>query len=375
MITASRWTRSRWMWLRASVAALVSAAAVVLLAPAADHRDGPIFPMTGNGNLDLNDLYVFKPNAASTNTVLILTVNPFAGVFSPTTFNQTLAFDFKVDNNGDAVEDLTFRVTFSAPDAQGVQQVTLRGLPALRFPATGGILARGNTGQTLPVRGGGLFRAANHDDPFFFDATAFNRFLRTGNPGEFGPPNTARNFFGPNVNTLAIILEVPSALITRPGNPNIGVWIRCERNGVQIDRMGRPAINTALIPPIPRGMGITPGPERRNAFNAGHPQNDRRDFSADMIGVLRNFYGRTQADAQGLTNVLLPDILTFDTSSTAGFLNGRRLEDDVIDAEISILANITGASDRVGNDSTFLTTFPYLAAPNNPPAGLNNMFP
>ena len=38
--------------------------------------------------------------------------------------------------------------------------------------------------------------------------------------------------------------------------------------------------------------------------------------------------------------VLLPDVLTFDQSSTDGFLNGRQLADDVIDAELGLLLSI-----------------------------------
>ena len=65
-----------------------------------------------------------------------------------------------------------------------------------------------------------------------------------------------------------------------------------------------------------------------------------------------------------VTNVLLPDILTFNTSSSAGFLNGRRLADDVIDTELSVISNGAITTDCVANDSTFSNTFPYLGAAN-----------
>ena len=41
----------------------------------------------------------------------------------------------------------------------------------------------------------------------------------------------------------------------------------------------------------------------------------------------------------GIANVLLPDSLTVKLGDSAGFLNGRRLADDVIDAEFSLLTN------------------------------------
>src|SRR5262249_20625306 len=156
-----------------------------------------------------NDIYIFQSPANPSNTVLALTVSPFAGNTTPDTFDPTIAFEMKIDNNGDAIEDITFRFTFSAPDATGIQTVTVRGLPSTKFPANGGILARGNARTILPVAGGGMFLADNRDDPFFFDVVAFNNLLAGLPNGAVypRPVGTAANFFGPNVNTLALILE------------------------------------------------------------------------------------------------------------------------------------------------------------------------
>src|SRR5436309_10762641 len=89
------------------------AAATALIAPAADHRDGPIFVNTAaNGTADINDVYIFQAPGNANNTVLILDVQPFPGVLTPAFFDQSLVFDLKVDNTGDNVEDITFRVTF-----------------------------------------------------------------------------------------------------------------------------------------------------------------------------------------------------------------------------------------------------------------------
>jgi hypothetical protein len=391
-------TRPRLPWKLLALAGLLGLLAVGLglVGRAADHRDGPIFVNTAaNGRPDLNDIYVFNSPATPTNTVMAMTVSPFTGTLTPTVFDQRLFFDIKLDNNGDAIEDMTFRVTFSAPDDSGVQQVTLRGLPAAKFP-NNGILAKGKTGQNLPIAGGGTFRAANHDDPFFFDAQGFTLLAKDPshaifprprpqdpqNPG----PNDAKNFFA-NANTLAIIIEMPTtSLLSSPSNSKIGVWIRTELNGVQLDRMGRPAINTALIPPLPR-TDLSRG-DRRNAFNAGLPRNDIRDFRADMIAVLTspNFvYKRTTADATALANFLLPDILTFDTSkpfdpNNNAFPNGRQPRDPVIHTELAILLNGALTTDNVDDDNGSIITdgthgtvaaFPYLGPPNNPPGSPN----
>jgi hypothetical protein len=288
---------------------------------------------------------------------------------------------------------LTFRVTFGPPDpaANNQQDVELRALPAARFPGVGGVLVKGFTKANLAVRGVGgngtaQFRAAEQDDPFFFDAAGFNLLLnnpggtavsgvqagifpRGTSPNGFGPGSTpnfdAPSFFGPSVNTLSITLELPSAKLTRPGSNVIGLWGRTEVNGVQADRMGRPAINTALIPPVPRGTNFPPGQggqnrqDRRTAFNAGHPRDDRANFRSDMISVLTAFYpaGRpggnpNAAQAGVVADLLLADTLIFDTTNNAGFggqlvtvngttflAGGRKLSDDIISTELAVLTD------------------------------------
>lgn len=383
MAMAPRQTGLRWTSLALCGLLVLMAGFVAMLGQAADHRDGPIFINTqANGRRDINDVYVFKSPVTATNTVLAMTLSPFAGAVTPVTFDETAAYELKVDNDGDAVEDLTFRITFGPPDANGVQEVTLRGLPAVNFP-NDGILAKGSTNQNIAVAGGGMFQAGYTDDPFFFvSGSIFTQFLNgTLTNGQF--PNPGVNFFGPNVNTLTIVLEVPTAsLLSASGSPKFGIWGRIEVNGVQVDRTGRPAINTALIPPVPR-TDLSRG-DRRNAFNAGDPVNDVRDFFDDMVAVLTNPngpYRRTQADATTLAGILLPDILTYDSSMPDGFLNGRRLRDPVIDAELGILTNgrvtTMGVTDDNGTritDGTNGTTaaFPYFGAPNDPPQGIIN---
>ena len=116
------------------------------------------------------------------------------------------------------------------------------------------------------------------------------------------------------------------------------------------DQMGRPAINTVF------NHG-----DEKNQFNAGDPVNDRAAFGSRFTTELTALGA---ANPAGLASALLPDILTFDTASSAGFLNGRGLADDVIDAELSLITNGGLATDCVGNDSTFSNAFPYLGGPN-----------
>ncbi len=159
------------------------------------------------------------------------------------------------------------------------------------------------------------------------------------------------SFAGADV--TAIVLEVPSSSLN---GPNIAVSVRTTVGGNQFDRMGRPAINTVLIPSA-----------RKDEFNTANPVFDFADFGADVQATIESLNGGDTATAAALTAILLPDLLTFDTSSAAGFLNGRKLADDVIDAELGLLTNNGVTGDGVdANDAAFLNVFPYVASPNGP---------
>src|SRR5215510_3260145 len=91
---------------------------VALPVRAADHLDGPM--AKHEGRLDITDVYAFQSPSNSANTVLIMNVDPVAGVLSPTSFNPDASYDLKIPTNGDAREDITYKVTFSAV-TNGVQ--------------------------------------------------------------------------------------------------------------------------------------------------------------------------------------------------------------------------------------------------------------
>jgi hypothetical protein len=305
---------------------------------AADHLDAPMLRTQGQGGRDINDVYAFRSPANAANTVLIMTVNPFAamtnpfGTVSARTFDPAVEYQFRVDNNGDAVADVTYAATFS-PAVGGVQ--------TLNMTRNGAAFAAGGTGTNLSTAGGGTVRAALFDDPFFFDLVGFNNnFNFTGTD----------TFKGADVS--AIVLEIPSADL---GAQNVGIWARTLVGGNQADRMGRPAINTALIPSA-----------RKDEFNLGQPANDAANFGDDVRAQLQALNGGNATHAANVASALLPDVLTFDTSNPGGFLNGRRLADDVIDAELTLLTNSpTPIGDGVNmNDRAFSNAFPYLASPN-----------
>ncbi len=312
------------------------------LAKAADHLDAPQLRAPGVGDRDINDVYVFQSPVNPSNSVLVMTVNPFAGMVNPNgtmsglTFGTSVEYQFLVDNNGDAVADVMYTTTFGAPMAGSQALTTTRTANAITTP-----FAAGATESNIAIAGGGTLRAGLFDDPFFFDLVGFNNgFNFTG----------ADTFAGADVS--AIVMEVPSADL---GAQNVGIWARTLVGGVQIDRMGRPAINTALIPSA-----------MKDAFNAGTPSTDVANFSDEFLASITAL--SNPANAAALTSALLPDVLTFDTSNPAGFLNGRGLANDVIDAELNLLSAGAVTGDGVNaNDVPFLGAFPYLAPPNSIP--------
>lgn len=332
------------------VALALSVGVAAIPSRAADHLDAPGLTSPGGiPALDINDVYAFQSPANKRNTVLIMTVSPAAGAIGPTTFDTKGRYELLADTNGDARVDIRVVANFGKVGNKGRQRVMVRWSGSSRDQH----LARGWTNEVIKNGDARVF-AGLVDDPFFFD---LNGFL--GADGRKFCDGNEKNFFL-GLNTLAIAVEVPSKWF---GNKNIGVWGRTVLNGKQIDRMGRPAINTVFIPNNPfEPVGTEDS--QKNAFNAGKPKNDQGDFRDEVVDTLEIFYGAGAQQAQDLADILLPDILTVDTSSKDGFLNGRRLADDVIDAELGLVTNGAVPSDCVGNDSAFRDKFPYLAPAN-----------
>jgi hypothetical protein len=221
--------------------------------------------------------------------------------------------------------------------------------------------------------GGVSVFAGLRDDPFFFDLAGFQGFLASPKvpaKGLRATGNPVDAFAGTNI--LAIVVELPVTAVTGGANANTGViktWVSTSRAG-RIDRMAIPAINTALIPSA-----------SKDAFNKGDPINDAKDFQPAAIstiktlrGVVDGLFGVKQdggplgdLTAEQVGAALVPDVVTLDFSKPLQFPNGRRLQDDVIDAALGVVLNRGGAagiSDGVSaNDKPFLSAFPYLAEP------------
>jgi hypothetical protein len=292
-----------------AIATAVCALAAGAAPAAADFRDGTLFPDTAaNGRLDLGPLWVFRSPSNANNTVFVLTVSPFTGTLTPTTFLKGARYDVAIDRTGDYVEDMTLRTTFGPPSpTDGSQSVLVRCLPKPRCRRY--VIVRGRTGTNVPVPGGGMLRAGDQDNPEFFDQGQWDSYVAGGLmvfPRQVGQ---AHNFYGPNGNTLAIVLELPSSRIA-PSTTVIAPWSRLIAGGARKDREGRPFVNTGMIPKAPRSAAAGP-PDRRDEFNLARPQNDVSGFKTDMTYVFQHFYGRTPGDSAFLADAFLPDVLMF----------------------------------------------------------------
>ena len=376
-------------------------AATPLPASAADHLDAPA--AKADHRVDITDVYAFRSGASM--TTLVLNVD---GLMTPAdskaaSFRPNALYELKLDRDGNGRADLAYRIRFSVPTRNGDGTVTqayvvrrMVGAGAADNVWTGNVVAVGRTTpyrhavRTGAVNGGGQVFAGTRDDPFFFDLPGFVNFKEKllGGSTDLGQllGGFTHNDTFAGTNVLSIAIRVPNAKLGGTG-ASVGVFATTSvpSNGgwKQIDRMGRPAINTVfnglILPSASDYNGL-----EKDAFNAQRPGRDRTTTKDNVTTVL-NAVGNvltangatayTAGEVSAIGNVLLPDELTLTLGSSAGFasgtslatlsLNGRRLGDDVIDAEFALVTNfvITTGDGVNHNDKALLGSFPFMAGP------------
>ncbi|HEY7295281.1 MAG TPA: DUF4331 domain-containing protein, partial [Dehalococcoidia bacterium] len=269
--------------------------------------------------------------------------------------------------------------------------------------------------------GGGKFFAGQRADPFFVDLGAVFDLLQVR------PMAAVNTLKGSNVHTIA--LQLPISAITsdgqtptdpKAGDAIIGVWTAAYRQTtrvlntdgtppqtsgdyVQVSRLGMPLDNEVIIPlgqkdlwsqtPPSRDAQFkqyTDNPEPANLlkllYKVNIPPTPRTDISAVfLLGVpgLNNPGTSVPADELRLNLAIPPSAnpnrMGVLANDTAGFPNGRRLNDDVVDIELQAVAGATyplidksftpdplasKLGDGVdGPDKQPLATFPYVASP------------
>jgi Domain of unknown function (DUF4331) len=347
-------------------------------------------------------------------------------------FSPSARYVVYADKNGDGKPDVTWRFRFKnrAPVAflQNTQQeytVTRVDGNSSRVVGEGLLTPPDNIGprstpnyHALALAGvhdlsdGSKVFAGQRDDGFFGDIGAIFDLvaIRSGT----GASGGGKDFFaGYAVHSIA--LQVPLSQLDNGGNHIVGVWAASERpkitieakrlrakqqtKWVQVSRLGNPLINEVLIPTELKDKWNATTPDKDKQFeqyysspilakllNQLYPQfgpfqeTNRSDLVSVLLTGLKqpnlNFTGDTQADELRLNLGIAPTAAVGQGNrlgvlggDLAGWPNGRRLEDDVIDiAERAVGGVLIGHSLPLGdgvdaNDVPYMTTFPYQADP------------
>jgi len=258
---------------------------------------------------------------------------------------------------------------------------------------------------------GGKSFAGQADDPFFLDLRVFD--LLYGTTLKEAGNDTLTGY---NVNTIA--LQVPTKNLTEGGDGSgiVGVWSTTDQQTltlsagkatptgdfVQVSRLGSPLVNEVVLPANLKDAfnALTPDKDATVAdavakvkdpevpklieaiYKLPAPAAPRDDLVAAFLTGIKglNQPPKVTPSEQLRLNTKIapsssPNRLGVLAKDTAGFPNGRRLTDDVVDIELQALEGAvkTGkivealaAGDGVNaNDVAFGDTFPYLALPHS----------
>ena len=340
---------------------------------AADHRDAPTVDGLPEG--DITDVFAFLDPNDNTKVVLIMNVNPFTvpAQNAGYRFSPEFVYQFKIDNTGDAVEDLVIPVVFTGSAVPQTIQVfgpeAPRMVGALSRRPSGTPTVTGQTGAML-TDGTGQIQvfAGLQDDPFVFDFSQFTRILNgsqdvfraftspalgmlRGRSLHADGTSGVDAFGGFNLSTIAV--ELPASMLQGTRSSKINVWATVSRPNkevaspsgldsqlvVQFERMGQQAFNTVF------GTATL-----KDTINSSVPADDVANFSslvpdalttADNDGTGNTIAGRASVlNAVGVTSLpngvplllpagfvntdknllreaLLPDVLRLDLSAPA----------------------------------------------------------
>lgn len=339
------------------------------------HLDSPIARQ--DIRLDITDLYVFRGQTGT-----VFAINVCHSIFGPIAapgYHPEGMYEFKVDLNGDAVEDVTFRFTFDERDKDGNQRYVvrcIRGAAATDPHAPGEVLAEGITGKAVSATSGLHAWAGKAGDPFWIEPDVLHAVGHAFQDGTLidlsgWDASRAKNLFAGHT-AYAIVLEVPDAvLLSNPAaNRQIGVWavstLATDAGGWRsINRVGLPMIHP-LFTQFNEDLG--------NRLNAGRPSDDFATYGATVIKSVASVvsaYGTAedpQAYAETVAHRFFPNILPYKVGTPAAFgfaaWNGRSLTDNAPDVMFSIAAN-TPVTLGIGKESVTSKpsrTFPYVPA-------------
>jgi hypothetical protein len=360
---------------------------------------------TGDGVADIRYLFEFNTKTRNPNTFLYGLGKPVQSADSPNlNVVQTYKLTREELSNGNVTSSKVLGNNLSMP-------------PDNVGPKTTPDYEKTAEATVHSVPGGGKVFAGQREDPFF---AALGRIFDTVNLTGAGLGNK-----GGGVDDLAgyavhsTVLQVPEAQVTVDGKPVkndksknavVGVWSTTDRQAIDVDgkgsgayhqisRLGNPLVNEVIIPLAKKDMfnRTTPNDDAANygtyvlnpglaaALNAlfpgqiNAPEHNRTDIvQAVLQGIpgLNAFPGKAGKNATDTLKINLgtppnphPNRLGVLAKDNAGYPNGRRLTDDVVDIDLQVVAgalkgNKVPLGDGVDqNDVKFLSHFPYVAPP------------
>src|SRR5437868_5209761 len=366
-------------------------------AHAADHREAPVVDAIPEG--DITDVYLFTDPNDAARVVMVMNVNPFSvpAELPSYSLSPDLLYQFKVDNTGDAREDVIIQIVAdvsgqaqtirmfgpASPSVTGARNILLNSSPS----------AQGAFGTVFGSPTGVQVFVGMRDDPFVFDVGQFFRILNgtqdvfrqigTSFRGRAVRPDGTSGVDGfGGFDVTSIVVSLPKSMI-RGSTSKVNVWATvseriADRRGQgraysQFERMGQQGFATVFIP---KGAP-------RDAENAEIPEHDVANYSnlipdalttTDNDGTGNTIQGRANLlTALGLTTLpngaplllpgtfgntnknllrvaLLPDVLRFDLDLPAGpagqaigqfgLQSGRRLDDPAIDIALQLLRQL-----------------------------------
>lgn len=334
------------------------------------HLDSPIARQ--DVRLDITDLYAFRGEQG---TALVINVSHSLGEPQVPGFHPEGMYEFKIDTDGDAVENITYRFVFGERDDAGEQSFTLRridGADATDPFAEGTFVAEGRTGEGLTAFDGTRIWAGEAGDPFWIEPTvlhAVGHAVQDGTKidlGDWTPAQAVNHFAGQSV--YALVIEIPDDVLG-VGN-HVGLWAVAS---LQTDAGGWRPVNRIGLPMI-HPLFTQYNEQLGDALNGGGPAQDQAvygDLLRKKITGIVTAYGTSENPADYADRVVarfLPNVLPYTVGTPAefGFVgwNGRTLTDNAPDVMFSIAAN-TPVSLGIGKESVIekpKVTFPYVPA-------------
>jgi hypothetical protein len=339
------------------------------------HLDSPIARQ--DIRLDITDLYVFRGQTGT-----VFTINVCHSIFGPIPapgYHPEGMYEFKVDLNGDAVEDVTYRITFNERDKNGNQSYVVRritGADAVDPHAPGDVVAQGTTGEVVATPSGLHVWAGKANDPFWIEPDVLHAVGHAFQDGTVvnlagWDPSRAKNLFAGHT-VYSMVLEVPDAeLLAGAGdNRRIGMWAVAT---LATDVGGWRSINRVGLPMIPP-LFTQYNEDLGNRLNAGRPADDFATYgdaiTKAIAGVVRanGTAEDPNAYAEKVAHRIFPNVLPYEVGTPAVFgfaeWNGRSLTDNAPDVMFSIAVN-TPVRLGIGKESVTSKpskTFPYVSA-------------